>query len=186
MCGHIPEPESRPGLSPVNPSSTPGALTSRGRPNKGPADVYPLPKPKEQPHSGLAEGPKQPRKLSQKPPSPRERPHPRSADGPTTTPVTPTGEPRERPHLRPAEGLEQPKKLHRRPLPPREQPHQVGLAEVLPRRVRNLLGPRTSAPYTSAPGGASLFRMWFLIRSWFLVAFLITIAFLIYDPDFKL
>ena len=28
MCGLIPEPESRPGLSPVNPSSTPGALTS--------------------------------------------------------------------------------------------------------------------------------------------------------------
>ena len=28
MCGLILEPESRPGLSPVNPSSTPGALTS--------------------------------------------------------------------------------------------------------------------------------------------------------------
>ena len=57
---------------------------------------------------------------------------------------------------------------------------------VLPRRVRNLLGLLISAAYTSAPGGASLFRMWFLIRSWFLVAFLITIAFLIYNPDFEL
>ena len=118
MCGHIPEPESRPSLSLVNPSSTPGALTSRGRPNKGPADVYPPPKPREQPHPGLAEGLGQPRKLSWKPPSLRERPHPRPADGQTTTLVTPTGEPRERPHLRPAEGLEQPKKLQQRQLPP--------------------------------------------------------------------
>ena len=72
MCGLNLEPDSRPGLSPVNPSSTPGALTSRGWPNKGPADVYPPPKQREQPHPGLAEGPKQPRKLSQKPPSPRK------------------------------------------------------------------------------------------------------------------
>ena len=56
MCGLNPEPDSRPGLSPVNPSSTPGALTSRGRPNKGPADGYLLPEPREQPHQlGLAE-----------------------------------------------------------------------------------------------------------------------------------
>ena len=35
-------------------------------------------------------------------------------------------------------------------------PHQVGLAEVLPRRVRNLLGPQSSVASTSASGGASL------------------------------
>ena len=73
MCGLNPEPDLRPDLSPVNPSSTPGALTSRGRPNKGPADGYLLPE-------------------------------------------------------------------------PREQPHQLGLAEVLPGRVRNLPGPRSSKP----------------------------------------
>ena len=56
MCGLNPEPDLRPDLSPVNPSSTPGALTSRGRPNKGPADGYLLPEPREQPHQlGLAE-----------------------------------------------------------------------------------------------------------------------------------
>ena len=33
---------------------------------------------------------------------------------------------------------------------------QIDPAEVLPRRVRNLLGLRTSAAFTSAPGGASL------------------------------
>ena len=103
MCGLNPEPDSRPGLSPVNPSSTPGALTSRGRPNKGPADGYLLPEPQERPHPGSAEGPKQPM-------------------------------------------------LQQRPSPPREQPHQVGLAEVLPRRVRNLLGPRSSAAFTTASG----------------------------------
>ena len=143
----------------------------RGRPNKGSAEGYPLPKPQERPHPGLAEGPEQPGKLSQKPPSPRERPHPRSADGLTTTPVTPTGEPRERPHLRPAEGLEQPKKLHRRPLPPREQPHQVGLAEVLPRRVRNLLGPRSSAASMPAEGRASLASSLVVFMSMFYTAF---------------
>ena len=54
---------------------------SRGRPNKGPADGYPLPKPQERPHPGLAEGPKQPEKLPQKPLSPREWPRPRLAEG---------------------------------------------------------------------------------------------------------
>ena len=101
MCGLIPEPESRPGLSPVYPSSTPGALMSRGRPNKGPVDDYLLPEPQERPHLGSAEGPKQPM-------------------------------------------------LQQRPSPPGEQPHQVGLAEVLPRRVRNLLGPRSSAAFMAA------------------------------------
>ena len=59
MCGLNLEPDSRPGLSPVNPSSTPGALTSRGQPNKGPADDYPPSKPQGLPNPGLAEGPKQ-------------------------------------------------------------------------------------------------------------------------------
>ena len=36
--------------------------------------------------------------------------------------------------------------------PPREQPQQVGLAEGLPRRVRNLLGPQSSAAFTAASG----------------------------------
>ena len=103
MCGLNSEPDSRPGLSPVNPSSTPGALTSRGRPPKGPADGYLLPEPQERPHPGSAEGPKQPM-------------------------------------------------LQQRPLLPREQPQQVGLAEGLPRRVRNLLGPRSSAAFTAASG----------------------------------
>ena len=51
---------------------------------------------------------------------------------------------REQPHPGLAEDPKQPV-LQQRPLPPREQPHQGGLAEVLPRRVRNLLGPHTSA-----------------------------------------
>ena len=56
MCGLNPEPDLRPDLSPVNHSSTPGALTLRGWPNKGPADGYLLPEPREQPHQlGLAE-----------------------------------------------------------------------------------------------------------------------------------
>ena len=45
MCGLNPEPDLRPDLSPVNHSSTPGALTSRGQPNIGPADGYLLPEP---------------------------------------------------------------------------------------------------------------------------------------------
>ena len=52
--------------------------------------------------------------------------------------------------------------LHQRPSP-QEWPHQVGLtdvkidpAEVLPRRVQNLLGPRSSAASMPAEGGASL------------------------------
>ena len=51
--------------------------------------------------------------------------------------------------------LQPPKELWQGSSLPREWPHQVGLtdakinlAEVLPRRVRNLLGPRTSADYT--------------------------------------
>ena len=96
MCGHILEPDSRPGLRPVNATSAP---TSGGRSNKGPADGYPLPKPQKRPHPGLAEGSKQP------------------------------------------------KKLQRRPSPPREWPHQVGLAEVLLRRVQNLLGLRSSVAF---------------------------------------
>ena len=84
-----------------------GPPMSRGRPNKGPADGYPLPKPQERPHPGLAEGPEQPEKLPQKPPSPRERPHPRCAEGP-----------------------KQPM-LQQRPSSPREWPHQVGLADVI-------------------------------------------------------
>ena len=63
MCGLTSKPESRPGLSPINFSSAPGALTSRGRPNKGPADVY-LPakpsSPPKLPQPGLAEGSKLP------------------------------------------------------------------------------------------------------------------------------
>ena len=47
----------------------------------------------------------------------------------------------ERPHLRPAEGPKQPTELHQRPSSPRARPQQVGLAEVLPGRVQNLLGP---------------------------------------------
>ena len=73
MCGLIPEPDSTPGLSPVNPSSTPGALTSRGRPLKGPAEGYLLPEPQERPHPGSAEGPKQPM-LQQRPLPLREQP----------------------------------------------------------------------------------------------------------------
>ena len=108
MSGLILEPDSRLGQRPVNASGAsanvstgtlPASGLSRGRPNKGPADDYPKPKPQEQPHPGLAEGPKQP------------------------------------------------KELHQRPWPPREWPHQMGLAEVLPRRVGNLLGLYTSADY---------------------------------------
>ena len=40
-----PEPESRPGLSPVNPYSILGAMMSRGLPHKGPADGHLLPEP---------------------------------------------------------------------------------------------------------------------------------------------
>ena len=43
MCGLNPEPDLRPDLSPVIPSSIPGALMSQGWPNKGPADDYLLP-----------------------------------------------------------------------------------------------------------------------------------------------
>ena len=124
MCGHVLEPDSRPGLRPVNASGAsanvptgtlPASGLSRGWPNKGPADGYPKPKPQEWPHPGLAEGPEQLKKLPQKPPSPRERPHPRSAEGLTTTPATPTGEPREQPKPGPAEGPGQPRKLQQGP-----------------------------------------------------------------------
>ena len=53
--------------------------------------------------------------------------------------------------------------LQQRLSPPREWPHQVGLAdvkidlaEVLPRRVRNLLGPRTSSASTPSSGVVGL------------------------------
>ena len=74
LCGLNSEPDSRPGLSPVNPSSTPGALTSRGWPNKGSADVYPPSKLREQPQPGFAEGLEQP-VLQLRPLPPRGLPH---------------------------------------------------------------------------------------------------------------
>ena len=88
-------------------------------------------------------------KLQQGSSTSQERPNKGSADG------YPLPKPQERPHPGSAEGPKQPM-LQQRPSPPREQPHQVGLAEVLPRRVRNLLGPRSLAAFTSASGGASL------------------------------
>ena len=125
MCGLDPEPDLRPDLSPVNPSSTPGALMSQGRPNKGPADGYLLPEPQEQPHQlGLAEV---------LPGRVRNLPGPR------------TSKPQKRPHSGSADGPRQPM-LQQRSLPkPREQPHQLGLAEVLPGRGRNLPGLRSSS-----------------------------------------
>ena len=130
MCGLIPEPELRPGLSPVNPSSTPGALTSRGQPNKGPAEVYLYPR-----TCGLIMEPDSRPGLSPVNSSCttgaltlRGRPTKGPAD------VYPQPKPRVQPHPGLAEDPKQPV-LHQRPLPPREQPHQGGLAEVLPRRV---------------------------------------------------
>merc|ERR1711867_336508 len=43
MCGLNPEPDLRPDPSYANHSSNPGALKSRGRPNKGPSDSQLLP-----------------------------------------------------------------------------------------------------------------------------------------------
>ena len=127
MFGLNPEQVLRPSSNPVNPLSTPGVLTSRGWPNKGPADVYLPSSPPKLPHPGLAEGSQLPVQLPQELPSlSRELPSPR----PAICPKQPV--------------------LQQRPLPPREQPHQVGLAEVLPRRVRTLLGPRASAANKAA------------------------------------
>ena len=106
MCGLIPEPESRPGLSPVNPSSTPGALTSRGRPNKGPAEVYLFPR-----TCGLIT-------------EPDSRPGLSPVNSSCTTGALTS---RGRPTKGPADVYPLPKL--------RVQPHQVGLAEVLPERV---------------------------------------------------
>ena len=147
MCGLIPEPESRPGLSPVYPSSTPGALTSRGRPNKGPAEVYLYPRmcglimePDSRPGLSPVNSSSTPGALTS-----RGRPN----KGPADVYLLP--EPQERPHPGSAEGPKQPM-LQQRPLPLHEQPNQVGLAEVLPRRVRNLLGPQSSAAFMAASG----------------------------------
>ena len=101
-----------------------GVLTSRGRPHKGLADGYLLPEPRGQPQQlGLAEVlPERVRNLSGPRPS----------------------EPRVQPQqLGLADDPRQPM-LQQMAAPPRARPQQVGLAEVLPGRVRNLPGPRTS------------------------------------------
>ena len=136
MCGLNPEHVLRPGFSPVDPSSIPGVLTSRGQPNKGPADDYPPSKPQKLPHPGLAEGSELPVQLPQKLPLSREQPRPRPAVC-SKQPMLQqrSSSPRGRPPKGPADGHLLPE--------PRGQPQQVGLAEVLPGRVRNLLGPRS-------------------------------------------
>ena len=160
MCGLISEPELRPGLSPVNFSSAPGALTTRGRPNKGPADVYPLLKPQELPHPGLAEGLEQLARLQQRPLPPRGQPHQGGLaevclvsaleaaleKAPQTRNFLEEELPRV--SISCQAGFE-PGGVHD---DARVRPQQVGLAEGLPRRVRNLLGPRSSAAFTAASG----------------------------------
>ena len=137
MCGLNPEHVLRPGFSPVDPSSIPGVLTSRGRPNKGPADDYPPSKLQKLPHPGLAEGSELPVQLPQELPLSREQPSPR----PAVCSKQPMLQQRSSsPQGRPPKG---PADSHLLP-EPRGQPQQVGLAEVLPGRVRNLPGPRTS------------------------------------------
>ena len=124
MCRLNPEPNLRPDLSPANHSSNPGPLMSRGWPHKGPADDHLLPEPRGQPQQvGLAEVlPGRVRNL----PGPRtSRPLERPNDGSPDAPRQPM--------------------LQQMAAPSRVQPQQVGLAEVLPGRVRNLPGPRTSS-----------------------------------------
>ena len=73
MCGHILEPDTRPGLRPVNVSS---AATN--------ASVHALADDpgdrQERPQPGSADGPGQPRELQQGPPTSRERPNKGSAE----------------------------------------------------------------------------------------------------------
>ena len=161
MCGLNPEHVLRPGFSPVDPSSIPGVLTSRGWPNKGPADDYPPSKLQKLPHPGLAEGQKQPVQLQQRPLPPRKLPHLGLAEGSELPVQLPQKLPlsREQPRLRPAVCSKQPMLQQRSSSPrgrppkgladghhlpvPRGQPQQVGFAEVLPGRLLNLPGPRT-------------------------------------------
>ena len=104
MCGPNPEPELRPGLSPVNPYSILGALMSRGRPHKGPADDHLLPEPRGQPQQvGLTEV---------LPGRVRNLPGPRTSR-----------------HLEPSDAPRQPL-LQQRAAPPQVQTQQMGLADV--------------------------------------------------------
>ena len=130
MCGLNLEPNLRSVLCPANHSSNPGPLMSRGRPHKGPADDHLLPEPRGQPQQvGFAEVlPERVRNLSGPRPS----------------------EPRVQPQqLGLADDPRQPM-LQQMAAPPQAWPQQVGLAEVLPGRVRNLPVPRSSAASTAA------------------------------------
>ena len=125
MCGLNPEPILRPDLSPANYSSNPGLLMSRGQPQqKGLADVHLLPEPRGQPQQvGFAEV--LPGRLLNLP-------------GPRTS------RPRVQPQQMGLADVPRQLMLQQMAAPSRVRPQQVGPAEVLPGRIQNLPGPRTS------------------------------------------
>ena len=153
MCGPTSEPKLTPHLSPAINSSNPDALESRGRPNHGLADVHFLPEPRVLPQQvGHAEvlpgrvrnlpGPRTSR--------PREGPNNGSPDAPRQPMLQQMAAP---PRVQPQQlGLADVPRLMlmldcQMAALSRVWPQQVGLAEVLPGRVLNLPGPRTSCEF---------------------------------------